>query len=393
MRTKVFVSSTCFDLAQVRRNLEESISKIGFEPLLSEKNNFPYNNKELVENCIDVISKNADVFLLIIGGRYGSKAESGKSITNIEYNTAKQLGIPIFVFIKKEVLNYLSCWEMNKEGNYSHLVDSTEIFEFINQIRKEDKVWSFEFDDAQDISQGFINQVSNKFAELLKMEKQILGNSYSSIWNHISSDAKQILLNQDDLFEFQFFRQTLSDELEELEFLKNHYDYNLLLTCNKRISEYDELMSLFNQKMKSAKNYIHTFEVLINELYPKYIGEPGVPSDLKGLLLVARSFKSLLTEMINWCLDIRSISVPDCAIEAMNLFSKYFEQSIESCWNFPILMESNLDEALERKRKGETKIIIKQTLELEIEDDLSNKLNSELEKITRLYNNNPDDFI
>lgn len=39
----VFVSSTCFDLSQVRHDMKQFIETIGYEPLLSEFDSFGYS--------------------------------------------------------------------------------------------------------------------------------------------------------------------------------------------------------------------------------------------------------------------------------------------------------------------------------------------------------------
>ena len=83
----VFVSSTCYDLKQVREDLKDFFEEnYGFQTMLSEFDSFPIDPcKGTFENCIENVDKAADVFVLIIGNRYGYVMESGKSITNLEY--------------------------------------------------------------------------------------------------------------------------------------------------------------------------------------------------------------------------------------------------------------------------------------------------------------------
>ena len=69
----IFVSSTCYDLSQIRTDLSEFIASNGHLPVLSEFQNFPINpQKNTIENCINSVKENADVLLLIVGNRYGS---------------------------------------------------------------------------------------------------------------------------------------------------------------------------------------------------------------------------------------------------------------------------------------------------------------------------------
>ncbi|WP_415579538.1 DUF4062 domain-containing protein, partial [Elizabethkingia anophelis] len=120
----IFVSSTCYDLSQLRANLSDFINTCGHNPVLSEYNNFPISTElNTIENCLKNVKENADIFVLVVGSRYGSTIETGKSITNIEFLTAKQKGIPIFCFIDKSILSILNVWKNNRDADFSNIVD------------------------------------------------------------------------------------------------------------------------------------------------------------------------------------------------------------------------------------------------------------------------------
>jgi hypothetical protein len=102
----VFVSSTCCDLGQVRNDIKIFLTSLGLESILSEYNTFPINpNIGTIDNCIENVEIKADILILIIGGRYGSQNDDGKSITNLEYLRARAKGIPIYVFVSKNILS------------------------------------------------------------------------------------------------------------------------------------------------------------------------------------------------------------------------------------------------------------------------------------------------
>ena len=105
----VFVSSTCYDLRHVREDLKNFFEdNYGFQAMLSEFESFPVDPcKGTFENCIENVDKAADIFILIVGNRYGHITDSGKSITNLEYLHAKAKGIPIYVFVDKQLYNLL----------------------------------------------------------------------------------------------------------------------------------------------------------------------------------------------------------------------------------------------------------------------------------------------
>jgi hypothetical protein len=86
------------------------------------------------------------VFVLVIGGRFGGKyvADKTKSITNAEYASARELGIPIFAFVKQDVLNDHNLWQRNKDQPFANQITypsidkqehAQEIFLFIDQVR------------------------------------------------------------------------------------------------------------------------------------------------------------------------------------------------------------------------------------------------------------------
>ena len=99
-KPRVFVSSTYYDLKYIRASLDLFIESLGFESVLSEKGDIAYtSDRPLDESCYRE-AENADVFVLIVGGRYGSEAsgepKSGhksfhdryESITKREYDSA-----------------------------------------------------------------------------------------------------------------------------------------------------------------------------------------------------------------------------------------------------------------------------------------------------------------
>lgn len=102
-KLQVFVSSTFTDLIVERQAAVSAILKLGHIPAGMEL--FTANDKsqwETIKRWID----ESDVYMLILGGRYGSvEEESGISYTEKEFNYALQVKKPLFsVVIKEEAL-------------------------------------------------------------------------------------------------------------------------------------------------------------------------------------------------------------------------------------------------------------------------------------------------
>ncbi|POY38908.1 hypothetical protein C3L50_11400 [Flavobacterium alvei] len=101
---QIFISSTFTDLINERQAAVEAILKKGHIPAGMEL--FSANNKsqwEVIKKWID----DSDIYVLILGGRYGSIDNStGLSYTEMEYNYAIEKGKPFFALILgKELLD------------------------------------------------------------------------------------------------------------------------------------------------------------------------------------------------------------------------------------------------------------------------------------------------
>lgn len=101
---QIFVSSTYLDLIDERQAAVEAILKAGHIPAGMEL--FTASNQSqwsIIQKWID----ESDVYMLILGGRYGSiEPVSGLSYTELEYNYALSQNKPLFaVIIKDEALD------------------------------------------------------------------------------------------------------------------------------------------------------------------------------------------------------------------------------------------------------------------------------------------------
>jgi Domain of unknown function (DUF4062) len=96
-RLQIFVSSTYKDLQDERQVAVKAILKAGNIPAGMEL--FTSGDKsqwEVIEKWI----QDSDVYLLILGGRYGSiEQASGKSYTHLEYEYALKIGKPLFACV------------------------------------------------------------------------------------------------------------------------------------------------------------------------------------------------------------------------------------------------------------------------------------------------------
>lgn len=136
-RPRIFLSSTYYDLKQVRIDIERFIKDFGYESVLNERGNIPYGSeRKLEEYCYKEIEL-CDMLVSIVGGRYGSQSHEGNySISNLELKTAIDKGRQVYIFIDKAVLAEYRTYMANKGNDeicYA-AVDNVNIYKFIDEI-------------------------------------------------------------------------------------------------------------------------------------------------------------------------------------------------------------------------------------------------------------------
>ena len=92
---QIFVSSTYLDLIDIRNIAYQSILDMGQVPVGYHDIAANSNIQETINPLID----NSEIFILIIGENYGSISPSGNSYVEEEYNFAVSKGKPILCFI------------------------------------------------------------------------------------------------------------------------------------------------------------------------------------------------------------------------------------------------------------------------------------------------------
>ncbi len=93
---KVFVSSTIYDMNAERDAAEKAIRSLGMEPIMSERTMgaYPMSSQATLSKKI----KSSDIYVLVLGRRFGFEFEDGTSVTKFEYQTALVNNRLIFVY-------------------------------------------------------------------------------------------------------------------------------------------------------------------------------------------------------------------------------------------------------------------------------------------------------
>jgi hypothetical protein len=136
-RPRVFVSSTFYDLRQIRADLEQFIRSMGYEPVLHERGSIAYSSAEKLEEACYREVQLCDMMVSVIGGRFGTTSQKEPySISQLELKTALQLGMQVYVFVDQSVLNEYQTYLKNKEvpGFACVSVDNINVYKFIEEV-------------------------------------------------------------------------------------------------------------------------------------------------------------------------------------------------------------------------------------------------------------------
>lgn len=307
-KTRIFVSSTCYDLGAVREDLRNNIIQLGHEPLLSEYSSFPVNPvATAIDNCKTNVGTHTDIMVLIIGGRRGSLDPSnGKSITNMEYETARSLGVPCFVFVSRSVLNLVPVWKKNATADFTPAVDSPEVFSFIERIQSENR-WMFAFDRTAEIKECLSTQISSMLRELLG---RVRAGTLDPVANYAneSTEAQRLAREKPRFWEFFLTAEMLKNKLIEVrrqyERLKTGAAF--VSTRHIEVREFLDWIQVKCQDLGALAEALTKQLPIIQESW----GPVGMPGDAQKLKQSVDDFIQLCFQLYEWERDLRSVAPP-----------------------------------------------------------------------------------
>ena len=382
-KTRIFVSSTCYDLSQIRKDLKESISALGHIPVMSENKDFPVNPlASTQDNCIEAVKNEADIFILVIGNRYGYKLESGQSITNLEFLTAVQKGIPIYTFTLKSIIHILPLWKKNPTSDFSEYVDDIKVFEFIEDVRSKKGLWNFEFESAQDILDILRSQFSILLGDTLKERLQLKSRVEDSIIDKLSGQALSLLLKQPTSYEIRVFLQMMADEIEKHSFLKNDCTYSIHIRKGVSLPDVPSSFNWQTQQLTALQNSIDMLNILFSA-FDYFLGAPGVASDIKGMYYVAVRYGELYCYLLNWVSEVKSADVCEECVSLNEILAKLPLKVISQLENYPTesleKISRSLEEVSEGKRAKGSEVSI--TLHVSLDDEVQRQFTNEINRL------------
>jgi len=279
---RIFVSSTFYDLRQVRNNIGDFIRNLGYDAVMHEHSGIAYTqNVTLETDCYNEITT-CDIVICIIGNHFGTQAEKNNlSITMNELETAIKNKKKIYIFIAKDVFIENKTYEQNKEhGKFkSAYTDNNQVHEFISSLKQKIRNNVIEaFETTDEIIATLKLQFAGLFQNLLLRESSLTEEKTAydlqESVEHMRGLIKVFSEEHEDFlskFDSTYFRRNpLLIKIGDYIGLKN------VLFFVRNLSQLDELMQLLdyeivddNDELLDCRKYVYIDDYRIKTLILK----------------------------------------------------------------------------------------------------------------------------
>lgn len=329
-KLNVFISSTCKDLYKDRLVLKCEIENLGHNAILSESFTFPIDpSKNTIDNCIDIVRNEADVFILIIKDKYGyTVPRTGRSITHMELQTALDKGIPIYTFTYSETLRQ----KVLLEGQLNDGSEFMKVCKFIDEVRQERSLWNFEYNNVDGLVDTLKVQLSNLLKHSLKVRNKVDSIDKQWVFPHISSEAYRLLVYKEKNYVEKFFFQVMKDEMDRYTDLRLDYKYAMLVDLEYTHKHPSELGRWLKEIWSEIYYYLKSNDRLEKAFMDSYKADD---TDFRQLYYVAKRFADRYTDMLQLGLHLKTVFVHPDFTDVQQKILRIIDQSIEQFSSLP----------------------------------------------------------
>lgn len=343
-KTRIFVSSTCYDLAAAREDIRNCLLGLGHEPLLSEYASFPVSpDLRTLENCRKNLREHTDIFVLIVGCRRGAlDIGANKSIVNLEYDTAKEHGLDTFVFVHRTVKDLLPVWETNPDADFTARVDHPEVFKFVKGLQA-DQRWVFPFERTADITGTLQIQLSIFLRELLARKRDGKLRPLAEFASE-SQRVQQIAQEKPKYWEFLLTAELLRDRLSTLKLRLDTARNGGLFRPTKTIRGL-EFPTWAQERIHDWLRIVEVIRPLVTEKLTASWGPLGVPGNAIQIKQVVDEVAGACEHIVELEATLSATSVPASLGRLLETMKGWGHHLLEELERLPVEIERPLREA------------------------------------------------
>lgn len=322
--------------------------------------------------------RDADILVLIIGGRYGSAAdESAKSVTNLEYLAARQKGIPVYAFVDQGILTLVPVWRANPTADFKAEVDNPNLFEFIEQVRTVDKVWTQEFKHSSDIINALRIQFAyqHRFGLLLQGRLRQIGDDH---WlASLRGETLRIALEKPAGWEYRLFAHALIDGVHGHHRSRRRHETGIPLGLGEDVQDpLTWLRARFGDAMRMSQG----LSTLLNTTLQEGLGPEGVPGNAEKIVFVAETIADVYADALQWSARIRAANMDEHFTQLRSIVSRMLDDLIRQVREFGPDAKSTFEAALAAPKTGTSRIVT-MTLTISVSESLMDEFNREIARL------------
>lgn len=150
----VFLSSTCYDLADVRGVLELYFTRRGDTIVLSDRTSFPVDPSAHRHDLCVQRAGEADLLVLVIDQRLGAPYVRDKSIsiTHAEFREAAAKSVPVLAFVRRGIWTERHVFKLSLTSDKGASETDARRFALLDEVQDHSRgTWMHEFDDVTNI--------------------------------------------------------------------------------------------------------------------------------------------------------------------------------------------------------------------------------------------------
>ena len=358
--------------------MKNEIEKMGHNAILSESFMFPIDpSKNTIDNCIDIVRNEADVFILIIKDYYGYIVpRTGRSITHMEFQTALDKGIPIYTFTHSETLQK----KVLLEGQLKDDSEFKKVCGFIDEVRTVRSLWNFEYRSGNDIISTIKIQLSNLLKHSLFARNKVDAIDKKWVFPRVSSEAYRLLVYKEKNYVERFFFQVMKDEMERYIDLKIDYKYSHLPDATYKQKSPREFARWFNDVWGEIVFYLQSEVKLGNAFLDSYKKDD---SDFRQLYNVAKRFADRYADMLELGIMLKSEYVYPEFASIQNRIMAIVENAISRLGNLPQSALDSINKNVQEEIESKSDILVYEEFPsiIDVNDEEMEEISNELKRI------------
>ena len=207
---KIFISSVIRNFEEFRQATKSAVELMGHNPIMSE--NFSARSYSSETACIHEVEQ-SDIYLVVIGEKYGFETEEGISVTHAEFRAAKNSNRSILALIQQ-------CEKEEKQKDFKKEVESYS-----------DGVFRASFNTPQQLK----DEIIKALRQIETMEQAVSNEEFDS---KITAALKQLSDGDDDNPEFVIGFLPQPERIVDIVSLENELDKIFEKMCKAGLASF-----------------------------------------------------------------------------------------------------------------------------------------------------------